>query len=316
MQKVCNSDLSSYQCARHVAQSHAHQPALNVLQCSMQRTLASCELNCATAPRAICNQYLADLATHQQLPEGLRSEQIRHISPLCRICPKACKRFERSCRASSAVSQRGLSRLHPQSIFCARVCTQSNAAMQASSCACGSRACLSAPQCFARRCSSVQPPTPAWQPAQQRRHRHMRCRAAQDSDSDSSDGVDWEEKWSRFQAGIKDKTPEVEAGSRGGGPRPTGNSRQDQIRRQENAVLDAWNQVHCTADANMVVYSEELFLLCCRMWARMRESCSEHAFCAAAGELLQVRGRRGGGAPTSAGAQRAAVRLWDWASRF
>lgn len=70
----------------------------------------------------------------------------------------------------------------------------------------------------------------------------MQCRAGYESDSDSSDGVDWEEKWSNFQAGIKDKIPEVEPGARRSGPRPTGNSRQDQIRRQENAVLDVWNQ--------------------------------------------------------------------------
>ena len=46
-----------------------------------------------------------------------------------------------------------------------------------------------------------------------------------------------------MQSSIKDNVPKVEPGAGRRTPRPTGNNRQDQIRRQENAVLDVWNQV-------------------------------------------------------------------------
>ncbi len=73
--------------------------------------------------------------------------------------------------------------------------------------------------------------------------RRMPCRASDRSDSDSD--TDWDDKWSRFQSGIKDSIPRVEPGR--SSSRPTGNSRQDQIRRQENAALDFWNQASAAA---------------------------------------------------------------------
>jgi hypothetical protein len=124
-------------------------------------------------------------------------------------------------------------------------CVHVMAAMQLTSCACGTEASRRAAFTAGRPIGSPQLGHAARQPAQWQHRCNMRCRASGDSDSDSGD---WEEKWSRFQAGIKDNIPKVESGESRAAPRPTGNSRQDQIRQQENAVLDAWNQVRVNVE--------------------------------------------------------------------